>query len=555
MKLLTRWLLLFSAVALCRAQLTPDQKVADFLHLSGTFAKNYGPYEWKRDVIRFDLMKVAPWLERVRATRSDLDFYELCVEYIARLNDAHSSYELPASFSASLGFSVDVYDDKVLVESISRTRLPAASYPFQIGDELVSIDGAAVEDLARSFEKYNMAANERATRRFSVSSLTFRPQWVMPHAHEIAEAAGVVIRRQSGALESYSIPWRKSGIPLTSAGPVPSPEARGGTRRAAAWDEPAYARFLNRLRNVRLPDARAVLNFGARSPIFAPPDGFSQRLGRAASDAFYSGTFSSGGFRIGFIRIPNYDPPDMSLALRQFDSEIRYFRDSTDGLIIDQMRNPGGDACYVETLASYIIPYEFRTLGFEIRATSNWVAEAAAALDDARSLSAPGWVIELLEALVHDLETANRENRGRTGPLPLCSVSLTLQPARVAYDKPILLVVDELAGSGGDMLPAVFQDAGRGPMLGWRTMGAGGNVAPFQVGAYSEGRATLTESLMVRKEPVTGTEYPDAPYIENIGVRPDLWVDYMTKENLLNRGRPFVDTMVDEMVKHIRNSQ
>jgi C-terminal processing protease CtpA/Prc len=131
--------------SLASAQLTVAQKIVDFQNLAALFSKNYGPYEWKRDTQNFDLMQIGPWLDRIKATKDDLDFYEVMVDYVAHLNDAHDNYNLPSSFRASLGFTVDIYDGKVLVDSITRSRLPAATYPFQIGDELVSVDGRSAE--------------------------------------------------------------------------------------------------------------------------------------------------------------------------------------------------------------------------------------------------------------------------------------------------------------------------------------------------------------------------------------------------------------------------
>ena len=86
-------------------------------------------------------------------------------------------------------------------------------------------------------------------------------------------------------------------------------------------------------------------------------------------------------------------------------------------------------------------------------------------------------------------------------------------------------------------------------------MGAGGNVVGFNVGTYSEGNTTMTESLMNRKNPIATAEYPTAPYVENIGVRPDIVLDYMTKDNLLQGGRPFVDEFTAAMIDWIAKSQ
>src|SRR5437660_710090 len=128
------------------AQLTLEQKRNDFEHLASVYAKQYGPYEWKRDVFGFDLLNIAPWMTRVSATKDDLEFYDLMSEYVAQLNDAHDTYVLPSTFVARLNFTVDIYDGKALVDSINRQRLPVNEFPFQIGDELVSVDGKSAEE-------------------------------------------------------------------------------------------------------------------------------------------------------------------------------------------------------------------------------------------------------------------------------------------------------------------------------------------------------------------------------------------------------------------------
>jgi hypothetical protein len=61
--------------------------------------------------------------------------------------------------------------------------------------------------------------------------------------------------------------------------------------------------------------------------------------------------------------------------------------------------------------------------------------------------------------------------------------------------------------------------------------------------------------LMNRKNPVTGTEFPDSYYVENVGVRPDVEIDYMTRENLLNGGRTFFDQVTRVMLEHLRGER
>ncbi|HTM49698.1 MAG TPA: hypothetical protein VL285_13480, partial [Bryobacteraceae bacterium] len=43
------------------AQLLPEQKLLDFQQLAALYAKQYAPYEWKRDALGVDLFQIGPW--------------------------------------------------------------------------------------------------------------------------------------------------------------------------------------------------------------------------------------------------------------------------------------------------------------------------------------------------------------------------------------------------------------------------------------------------------------------------------------------------------------
>lgn len=577
MRLFSRLLLLSLAATLSYAQLTVDQKISDFQALAGLYAKRYGPYEWKRDALGVDLFNIAPWLVQVQATKNDLDFYDVMSQYVASLNDAHDVYQLPSNFQASLNFTVDIYDGKLLVDSINRSRLPASEFGFVTGYELVSVDGQDAQKQLDGLLRYEIAANSRSTRRLAAQLLTFRPQVLMPHAADVPEISVVLFRRPDGNLESYRIPWAKSGLLLTNVGRYTTPGLTGMTSlsgisgipmadppsAAPEPDEtPAYLQLLNRLQNCRLPD-KSVNGFGAQIPIFAPslPSSFVLRLGRSALDPFYSGVFSANGHTIGFIRIPSYSPISTAAAVAVFESEIAFFQANTEGLVVDEMRNPGGSVEYLNVLVSYLMPAKWHSIPFEVRATSDWVRAISSSLVSATALGAPQRDIDLLQMIKDEVVAANSAMRGRTKPIPLDDVTIDRDPAvdakgnMIAYTKPIIVLVDEMSASGGDAFAATIQDNARGPLLGWRTMGAGGNVEAWEAGTYSMGVATVTESLMSRKNAIVTAEYPSAPYVENIGVRPDIVVDYMTADNLNQRGKPFVDAFVAAIVAQIETKQ
>jgi hypothetical protein len=588
-------LLLTLSLTTAHAQdaLTRDQRISDLTQLASQYAKNYGPYEWKRDVQEFDLLRLTPWLQRIQRS-DDLDFQEALIEYVASLNDAHDFIAFPTTFSASLPMSVDIYDGKVLIDSINRTLLPVAQFPFVIGDELVSLDGRPVQDIIQSFRKYEIAANPRSTDRAAASALVNRIQQFMPHAHELGDAATLVIRlAATGATNTYTIPWVKRGIPVLSQGPVPSPVRGNGTMSlstdgqditaglpggAAAtasvfkvadggpFDDtlPVYMDPIRPLLNASVPkDHYSVLNFGSRFPIFAPPAGFVDLnapcptcIVRAGEPLFFLfGTFPTAtGTRIGFVRIPSMQPPSAAIALAQLDRAMALFGATTDALLVDVMRNGGGLISFCEAVAQRLIPTPFNTVGFEIRATGSWLFSFASALNNARlNPATPPAVLANLEANYNEVLNAFNENRGRSAPVSLNSTgSLQLQPVAGAYTKPILLLTDAFSASAADMLPAIIQGNHRGPLFGWRTMGAGGSVVGYSGPAYTESFFRITVSLMNRLQIVNAPDFPPAPYIENIGVRPDIPFDYMTRANLMSAGGPFVQAFTQALENLVR---
>jgi hypothetical protein len=554
------------------AQLTVAQKLADFQSLVSLYAKQYAPYEWKRDTQGFDLYNVAPWVDRIRRTTDDLEYLQTLAEYVAGLNDIHSSYAVRSNFVADLHLYADIYDGRVLIEQIDRTYLPASRYPFEVGDEIVLFDGRPALDVVREISKVVKFANERSTLRFAADFLVYRPQSMLPFASRLGESASLLVRHADGSEQSYTISWDKSGYPVTKLGPVPNVLFPADTADTPPAPEPSDAeqrqlvtdkarRLRQRLESNMVPGGlRHLAGFGARTPVFRLPSNFVQRLGRNRSDYFYSGTYEIGGKRIGFIRIADFEPVDYSLlflAVRQWAAEIAFFKANTDGLVVDVMRNPGGFGCYGTELMGYLTTKPYFTFGNELRPTLEWVQSFYEAAQLTTDDGLEPWEITMFDGAYRDVLAAFSENRGRTGPLPFCSASLEVMPAQdrgfapLGYNKPILLLVDEFSTSAGDIFAAMAQDNGIAKLYGYRTAGAGGTVTQSPVGFYSEGGARSTASMVTRARAYTAPGYPTTSYIENIGVQPDIPADYMTRDNLMNRGATFVEGFSQAIVNLI----
>jgi hypothetical protein len=538
---LSLFLFLFSLPA--AAQLTKEQRLSDFRHLADLYARRYAGVEWKKSAIHFDLLDIAPWLDRVAASKSDLEFYDVMIRYVASLQDAHDEYALPSDFVASLGFTADVYEDRLLIDSIDTAAVPRG-FPLQAGDEIVSVDGKPAAELVRLFSTYVSGGNPRTTARMAASLVTRRAQTRYPWAHEAGESAAVEIRMADGSTATHQIAWRKSGEPLVNLGPSPGPYASARAKRNAA----TYTDPLTKLRTFQLPGEINIVGFGRLAPVFRTPASWVQGLGTGRYDSYYTGTYKAeDGTRVGYLRIPSFS----YISMRDLDAQIQFFEANTDVLVVDVMRNPGGNVCSAEQALSRLTTKDFFGAWAEVRVTWIDVLDLNYAAANPGGFYDPEELAEI-EMLRTEYTEAYQKKDGRTRPLPICGLGPGRAPAAAAYTKPVLFLADEMSASAADMFVAMVQDNKIGPVFGYRTMGAGGSPWDFEAGVYSEGYTTVTRSLAVRNYPVVTPDFPTTSYIENVGVRPDLPADYMTVENLKTAGDAFVNAFTAEAVKLVK---
>ena len=175
-------------------------------------------------------------------------------------------------------------------------------------------------------------------------------------------------------------------------------------------------------------------------------------------------------------------------------------------------------------------------------------------------MRAEQWIIDTIEFQLGMIKTAYSENRGMTGPIPGCSLTFENDPVTdqagrvIAYEKPLIVLIDEFSTSAGDIFPAMLQDNRRGPLVGTRTNGAGGSISGWDTGFYMEASATNTNSLVTRREERAVQGYPVSYYIENVGAHPDIPLERMTVENLRSGGRQYVDGFTRIIVEEINKA-
>lgn len=111
---------------------------------------------------------------------------------------------------------------------------------------------------------------------------------------------------------------------------------------------------------------------------------------------------------------------------------------------------------------------------------------------------------------------------------------------RGAIFGPKVMLADETAGSGGDLLPWMFQRFELGPVIGKRTWGGLVGILGFPV--LMDGGAVTAPNLAIWTE--------DGYAIENVGVAPDIEVEQWPKD--VNAGRdPQLDRAIEEVMKQL----
>ena len=233
-------------------------------------------FDWKKQLFNFDALAIQPWLDRVAQTKTDLDFYEVCVAYVASLNDTHDSF-YPA---VGLRCAPRVHHRHLRRRPADRFHQPHRYCPSRTillpsatsCSRLMAAMPTCCCKTSRSMPPGQIPVQQTAGSGAGSPSGPNRscrtPRTVT------GKSATVVIQRQSGATETYTIPWTVTGTPLT-VGPVPSPKmARSSAHGRACSNLPSGAGLYDRTAQrpvVRRPESRRIVGlngYGSRNPLF-----------------------------------------------------------------------------------------------------------------------------------------------------------------------------------------------------------------------------------------------------------------------------------------------
>jgi hypothetical protein len=410
---------------------------------------------------------------------------------------------------------------KVLIDVVDREKLSQAEFPFERGDEILSVDGQAIGDFISEMKRY-VATGYDLTQDRIASWLVFRRPAALVPVPAKPEVEVEIRRGTSEIIEKVKLPWQDEGEGLD--------ETKVADHLRPLFKSTSY--FHQTKNRFDLLSSREIpeLYMGKRrmersymcsggSRVEVPKD--ATKLIEEPFVAYYHPTAKG---NVGYLRIPHYmwqKPDDENYAYKILDKyvyAIHELEKNTVGLIIDQDHNCGGSVEYLEALVSHFMDRPVEPLLFQLRATrqtyidiKEWQQETAT------------------DTMTHKLIDANlklvRETWEKGGFLTpkLGLASSVILPSPIRYSKPIVMTIDELSGSGGDAFPSLMKGYGRATLVGQRTSGLGGHVTAMPSLNNSAMKIQMTRSLFYR---------PDGVPVENNGAVPD--VEYViTRDDFL----------------------
>ncbi len=476
--------------------LTPEEKRDEFTALAAFVRTHYGPLDLKMQTLKVDLTEMVDRYSQQAANATNLEFYYLVNKFVAEFRDSHFGARLNSNRVSKLGFLVDRIEKKALIDEIDRSVLSTASFPFAKGDELVSLGGKPAADLVIELGKHLNSGNVETNARGATQLLTFRSGNIVPVQKGKVELE--IRRGTSNLVEKVTLEWQQSGDDFLGEEP---------TWNARALKPMDYADLSVDFDG--LPKAEKSFRCSPETRVAIPKD--ATKIFDKPFVAYYHPTAKG---NVGYLRIPHYSWNDSQgksvneLRFKQYEYAIYKLQQNTVGLVIDQDHNCGGSVSLVENMVSLFASKPFAGLQFKFLATrgeyllfKSWANE-----ESQKTMDGAGF------QEVFDLMKVAFSKNERTTALTSFTGSLIKQPNSVRYTKPVLILADEMSGSGGDAFPAMMQGNGFAKVAGSRTMGAGGHVEEFSPLNYSANTVRITKSLFF---------HPNGTPIENNGVTPD----------------------------------
>lgn len=517
---------------------------------------SYAPKNWKNRHFGWSLQHQVDAAKRKIESINDItvkDYHGVLRDFFYSMKDYHVGFRFFATESSSLPFMVKGAQGRFFIAYINRDKLGSYVFPFEVGDEVLTFDNTPVGDLIKDVRKYIDNANEGTDQALAEIFLTRRSAaMAMPVPRG---PVTVMFKTKAGKIRSHELIWDYTPEIVKYKGTDRSTDRRfdlskeldGETFRNLDDVKKQRIEFISKMmfsyNSLHVSRELAGENrhgLGTRQSYI--PDLGKKIWESRRYNPFYAYIYKNKkGKKIGYIRVPHF--VGYSRMALEFGRVIEKFEKETDGLVIDQINNPGGSVFYLYALASMLsddvlvaprhrmtispvdVFWAIKDLKLLTRVETDRQARGLFGTSMIQGYPISLQFVKFLTNYYRFIIDQWNAGNVTTDPYFLFGVNKINAHAKVNYTKKILMVVNSLDFSGGDFFPAILQDNKRVKILGTRTAGAGGYVLKSQShNEFGLDFFSFTGSL---------AERVDKNPIENLGVTPEIRYD-LTANDLQN---------------------
>ncbi len=521
--------LLFVVQILQAKNLSTQEKLADFAQINLVVDSSYGPLYYKQKTQGLNLEALREdYRNQIISTKTNSEFYYTLVRYVSEFHDGHFGAVLPSDYKAEIPISTDLVEGKVLVGDIDRKKLSEKDFPYLKGDEIISLNGEPVEQVVQTLSQFLGGGFSLSEKRLAAMSLFFRSgrRFPVPTGDVVVE----VRRGTSDLIEKVKLTWTVSGTPFDEKISLqnfnkPVSNSKTNFNRLSIQDH-----LLDLFGPIRLEKS---FQCSGSTRIEIPQD--ATIVIRTPFLAYYHPTAKG---NVGYLRIPHYffDKPEQ--VFKQYEYAVKILEENTVGLIIDQDHNCGGSVDFLHSILSLFISEPVKPMQFELLASKkeyfqfkSWISEIVPDSIDMKSF----------EKVLDLIKTTWEKGDFLTTKTAIGGDELVF-PNRYRYTKPIVMLIDELSGSGGDAFPALMGGYKRATLLGTRTWGLGGHVEEMPPLNFSGLNVRMTKSLFYR---------PDGVAVENNGAVPDVAYS-MTRDDYMYQYKKYQKFYLKVLLEQIK---
>lgn len=547
-----------------------QQMLSTLDYIRDIYQSNYAPAEWKAKHLGWSLQNeidLAKAVVQANPNMSLSEYQAVLKKFFQSTKDYHVSVAFYGTERASLPFSVMSAQGRYFIVYIDRAKLPASSFPFAVGDELLSMDGTPVAQLAENLRVAGDNGVLETDKAISEIYLTRRVAKAFVGPVPKGAVVLEVKRKSDQKILKHQMLWNYTAESI----PDFSFQSALGER---VKEYPLAQRLAKT--EMSSPLAKSFMTEGTDLFGIGLRRGYLPELGEKIWESDSSKLFDAYIYRnsanklIGYVRIPNYvcavvdtnrsEQKNPAECLAEFAEIMAKFEKTTDGLVIDQLNNPGGSVFYLYALAStltdqplYAPVHRFTINQSDVAENMSLLAQLATITTEEAAKKAFGETIHgypvTYQMVQHMTNYANfviaeyKAGRQLTQPHFLWGVDQINPHPTSRYTKPVLLLTNALDFSGGDFFPAILQDNKRVTIMGTRTAGAGGYVRFLE----------FPNILGVVGFSFTGSiaERINSNPIENLGVTPD--IPYvLTTDDLQYNFRDYVKAVNSEIQKIVK---